>query len=186
MKITALENSAETAVSEVGFIGRLHLASLMHRFTQAEVRQKLKLSKVTVIQLLATYAESGFLLVEQVGRTKLYSLNLSHPIVKQAKVFVNVSVLYWAALELARKLACEVYLFGSAARGEDIEKSDIDLLIIGEKVSQNVIMAEMASVEEYLERKITAQVFTKLEWAQASRKDKPFYERVEKDKIKLA
>jgi len=156
------------------------------KFTHAQIRKLIKLSKITATKWINRLIEFGFIKYERVGRTYLFYTNLEDAVVRQAKIFFNVELLYDAAKELAKRFECEIYLFGSASRGEDIEKSDIDILIIGDKVPQSAAMLEFAKVEKELERKIAFQIFTKLEWAQASRKDKPFYERVEKDMIKLA
>lgn len=157
-----------------------------HKFTQAELRKGADLSKLTVIKWLQALEKLDFVKTERIGRNILYYVAADNPIIKQMKILSNVSVLYPVAKELAKVLECEVYLFGSAARGEDTEKSDIDLLIIGDKVPQNAVMAIITPLEKDWGIKITFQIFTRLEWAQTARKDKAFYERVEKDRIKLA
>jgi predicted nucleotidyltransferase len=164
----------------------LFIGTPAKKFTQAEIRKFTDLSKRTVIKWLDALESYSFLKTEHIGRNILYYANLENPVMKQMKILINVSVLYELAVQVAKELEAEVYLYGSAARGEDTEKSDIDLLIIGDKVPRNAVMAKLALLEKQLERKISFQIFTSLEWSQAARKDKPFYERVEKDKIKLA
>ena len=156
------------------------------KFTHAQIRKLIKLSKITATKWINRLIDFGFIKYERVGRTYLFYTNSEDAVVRQAKIFFNVVLLYSDAKEFAEKFECEIYLFGSASRGENTEKSDIDILIIGDKVPQAAAMAEFAALEKELERKITFQIFTKLEWAKASRKDKPFYERVEKDKIRIA
>jgi predicted nucleotidyltransferase len=72
----------------------------------------------------------------------------------------------------------ELYLYGSASRGEDVEGSDVDILVIGK---------ERAIVERVrvIDGRIKASFFSPLEWAKVAREDPAFYERVEKDRIRL-
>ncbi|HKZ49455.1 MAG TPA: nucleotidyltransferase domain-containing protein [Candidatus Nanoarchaeia archaeon] len=157
-----------------------------HKFTQAELRKSARLSKLTVSKWLQELERLDFVKTERIGRNILYYVTIDNPIVKQMKILFNVSSLYKIAKEIAKVLECEVYLFGSVARGEDTEKSDIDLLIIGDKVPQSAVMAIIGPLEKEWGRKITFHIFTRMEWAQTARKDKAFYERVEKDRIRLA
>ncbi len=157
-----------------------------YKFTQADIRKATGLSKLTVSKWLQGLEKLEFVKTEAIGRNILYYVTGDNPVIKQEKILLNVSNLYVAAKQLAKMLECEVYLFGSAARGEDTEKSDIDLLIIGDKVPQNAVMAITGPVEKDMGKKITFHIFTRLEWSQTARKDKAFYERVEKDRIRLA
>ena len=65
------------------------------------------------------------------------------------------------------------------ARGEDIEGSDVDLLLLGER-PDNAIIGELRK-----EEKIRPVFMTFLEYSQLAKKDRPFYERIEKDRIRL-
>jgi len=72
----------------------------------------------------------------------------------------------------------EIYLYGSEARGEGLEDSDLDILVIGrERAVINKI--------EAIDKRVKVSFFTPLEWAKIARDDPAFYERVERDKIRL-
>ena len=77
----------------------------------------------------------------------------------------------------------EVYLFGSAARGEDTTDSDYDVLVIG-KIPKQVLHDHISRLKS--KRQVKPVVFTPLEWSAMRTKDPAFYERVEKDKVKLS
>ena len=83
-----------------------------------------------------------------------------------------------------KKYNIQIFLYGSAARGEDIENSDIDLLVIG-KINKERLIPEIKKISNNIGREIKIIIFNTLEWSQLVRKDAPFYERVEKDKIRL-
>ncbi len=63
-----------------------------------------------------------------------------------------------------------VVLFGSMARGEDDENSDIDLLIIGQKKK-----IDLSRFEEMLGKEIKAIIMKWAEWREKARNDKAFY-----------
>lgn len=143
--------------------------------SQTGVIQALHISKRSAIKWLRFLEKSRIVTKREVGRTNLYRLNRSNTLVKQIKVLHTISTLLAKA---ARLEGVELYLFGSAARGEDDEKSDIDILLIG---------PDRSGIEELrkIGRRIKVTAFTPLEWSRMAREDPAFYERVEKDRILL-
>jgi predicted nucleotidyltransferase len=144
-------------------------------FYAAEAGKAARVSKSSAVTWLAKLLAAGLLKGNPRGRMKLYILNGEHPVVKQLKTLRTMDWLY-EKLKRA-KVSGEVYLFGSAARGEDDEKSDFDLLLISKK------REEAATLK--FDPRIRTVVFTQLEWEQMAKKDPAFFERVEKDKIKV-
>lgn len=67
------------------------------------------------------------------GRLKLHGLNRENPLVDQLKVLCTIDELlpkferYWGQ--------GEIYIYGSAARGDGLEDSDLDILVIGRERS---------------------------------------------------
>lgn len=145
-------------------------------FSRAKVREKLNIAKLSVIKWLNLLVKKGILLKRTEGRMIFYRLNRDDVRVKQLKVLFTVSELKegLAALEAD----AEVYLFGSASRGEDAEGSDIDILVIGRD-------RELIGKIKSLDSRIKVSFFTPVEWLKTAKKDRPFYERAEKDKIRL-
>ena len=73
----------------------------------------------------------------------------------------------------------QVFLYGSAARGEDDEHSDFDLLVIGrEDCRGKFSLPELAG-------KAKIAFFTPLEYSVLRKKDAPFYDSIERNKIRL-
>ena len=130
--------------------------------------KKMGLARNTVFGALKKYA---FMLTrESVGNTVLYKLNLNHPVAKQLKVLRTISML---VEEKPTDFSGEAYLFGSAARGEDTEKSDLDLLVITNKHYT------------FANSNIKPAFFTQFEYARLAREDKAFFESIEKNKIRV-
>ncbi|MCX6768443.1 MAG: nucleotidyltransferase domain-containing protein [Candidatus Micrarchaeota archaeon] len=121
---------------------------------------------------------AGILRSEEIGRVIQYSLIRENPIVKQLKILLALDKLM-PALEKLKGSGVEAYLYGSCARGEDTEESDIDLLLIG-NLGRAEVLGKLGRIE-----KLKPIYFTFLEYSSLARKDKAFYERVEKDRIRL-
>lgn len=154
-----------------------------NKISYTKLCKRLKISKATLAKHLSFLLKEGFIKVERIGLNKLYELNKENTVVKHFKILGNLLVLS-DAKALCKKYAIEIYIYGSAARGEDIENSDIDLLVMG-KISKEQIFPDISTVSKQIGKKIKFIIFSPFEWSQISRKDFPFYERVEKDKIRL-
>lgn len=138
----------------------------------------IKISRIGILESLHALLGAGILEAEDIGRVRRYSLRRDEPVVKQLKVLLTLESVM-SLLEKLKGSGVEAYLYGSAARGEDIETSDVDLLLIGDRDRKEVLGKTGKS------EKLKPLYFTFLEYASLARKDKAFYERVEKDRIRL-
>jgi predicted nucleotidyltransferase len=146
----------------------------------AQLEREVSLSRVSISRGLRKLKGAGLLSEERVGRSILYFPDNSNPILKELKKLLMVSYLYEAFREY-RKAGFEAYLFGSCARGENDEKSDIDMLIIAENKEE-----AKGLLKTLKDERLKPLIMGKMEYASLSRKDRPFYERVEKDRIRVA
>lgn len=151
--------------------------------TYTELRKKTHLAKATLSKWLSYLRKEQIIDERAIGTNKLYKINQNSMIIKQLKVLITLTSLDFF-LPLSEKYSFQAYLYGSAARGEDVEESDIDILIIG-KIKKDEIMPKIKKQSIRLKKSIGIQIFTPLEWARMVEKDRAFYERVEKDKIRL-
>ena len=150
--------------------------------SQTKIRNKIKMSKATLIKWLKYLEKNNFVNIKIEGVSKLYKLNKENTILKQFKILNNIIKIQ--ELNNLIKNNIKIYLYGSCARGEDSKESDVDLLIIG-NIKRHEIIEEINKLSKKLNKKITLQIFSELEWANLEKKDKAFYERVEKDKIEI-
>lgn len=139
-----------------------------------DITTSTKLAKLSVIKWTKELAKHDILSVKSMGRTNLYTLNRNNPSVKQLRILYNVDYIS-SKLD---KIEEQIFLYGSFARGENDERSDIDILVIGK--DRNTIKKLKA-----LDDRIKISFYTPLEWSMAARKDRAFFESVEKDKIRL-
>lgn len=149
-------------------------------FSETEVRKKTKLARATVNKWLKTLLNLNLLTQTTKGKMKIYKPNTEFIITKQLKILLNIVKLL-PHLEGIKNV--QIYLYGSTARGEDLEDSDIDLLIVGK--TDKSLFDVIRNIEQKVERRIKPSIYTELEWSSMARNDPAFYERVEKDKIRL-
>jgi len=74
-----------------------------------------------------------------------------------------------------------VVLYGYAARGEDNDKSDIDILVVSRKKTRITGL----KAERMLKRELTILSYSSQEWRDKARNDKVFYDRVMIDGLVL-
>jgi predicted nucleotidyltransferase len=144
---------------------------------QSNIIKKVKIAKATAVKWLKILFEKAFLNVKSIGTTNIYTLNNDYYIVKQIKILYNLYLLDSFSVN------AETYLYGSCARGENIADSDIDILIMNKRREDIVEIIEKFSKK--IKKNINYVVFSDLEWSKMEKNDKAFFERVEKDKIKI-
>jgi predicted nucleotidyltransferase len=105
-------------------------------YTFEDITKTINMSFGTVHPILKDLADSRILIVRKMGRSKLYKINEKHllynklkKMFKAEKEGFNIVAKKFARL-LVKKGIKNIILFGSVARGEPTEKSDIDLLVI--------------------------------------------------------
>ncbi len=113
-------------------------------FTFEELSKSLNLSFGAVHPALKGLSDARIVAARKMGKSKLYSINKKHLIFKEIKSLFNAETASF--LKVAMKFAKtadkkwieNIVLFGSVARGEASEKSDIDILIIYKKNESSV------------------------------------------------
>ena len=146
---------------------------------QKELLRNLRLAKGTIIKWLDFLDKNELIRFRKVGLNKIYSLNNDNIFIRQLKILAVL-----LKLKEISKIKAKVFLYGSYARGDYLEDSDIDTLIIGKVTRQNVIKV-IEPVSKKINKNINFQIFSEMEWSRMARKDPAFYERVEKDKIMI-
>lgn len=147
------------------------------------LRKRVGIAKATLSLHLSFLEKESLIAGEKLGLNKLYQANRENIIFKQLKILDNLLLLS-SIKELHQKYPIEIYLYGSSARGEDTEGSDMDVIILG-NITKEHIFHEINKIAKKIGREIKCNTYKPWEWSQMARKDPPFYERVEKDKIKL-
>lgn len=131
---------------------------------------------------LARLEAAGIVTAKRIGNQKHYQANHDSPIFSELrgliqKTFGLADVLRAAIAPLfpAIELA---FVYGSTAKGVDHAGSDIDLIVIGNKVSHASLLDTLAPASEQLGRIINPTLYTHEEFAQRIRGGKTFILRV--------
>jgi len=150
---------------------------------QSELIKKTGVPLNRALKLLKLLTGHGILIETDKAGSKFYHVSFENPVLKQLKILNIVSKLYDLTRDFADK-GTEIYLFGSTAKGEDTESSDIDLLIIvdGDKTTVNMLVD---CIRKKMARKVSPVAYTSLEYANLYNKEKAFYESIERYKIKV-
>ncbi len=152
-------------------------------YTYTSIRKQTKFSKATLTKWLLFLTKENLINLKPIGRNKIYTLQKDSCIVKQLKILQSLQeLIFFNKIALENQL--EIYLFGSAARGENNPQSDIDILIIGQ-ITREKIFSLIQKQTKTLKRPIQLQIFSAVEWTKCAVKDPTFYERIEKDKIRI-
>ncbi len=143
-------------------------------FSIRSISRKLKIGASTSKEALDFLFLQGILEKRVIGRNHLFKIKNTF-LTKQIKVLYSLSEINFSGLaeELIGKipeLICAV-VYGSVAKGEDDNKSDIDILLITRK---SIRVPELKS-QKFLSREITIINYTYKEWKAKSEKEKAFY-----------
>lgn len=166
-----MNNLVTPTFTTLVWLGRHHRQSFYVR----ELAKFLSISTGAASGQLRTLEEAGFVRSEQKGRTLLYRADISHPVVREAKILATL-------LELAPLVAAlggsatRMILFGSCASGEDTDESDIDLLV--ETVDRRRVSDGISEYGQTHDRTLSPILMTAGEVRDLQRRDRPLYDRI--------
>lgn len=133
-----------------------------------EIQKATGISKAGVYRALAALEDQELIVADEKGRS-LYSVRAHDPRIRQFKVLATVAALR-PVVKKIRPLARKVVLYGSAARGEDGMKSDIDLFVVAKDVGELAKAIHSLKVK----RKIQPVIKTAVELSDMEGPDKVF------------
>lgn len=97
--------------------------------SERDVRELVRLPKPTCSAALRTLAREGLVQTRSYGRTLVFGVSASDPLVRHIKIVRTLARLRELTNELS-EISDSVVLFGSASVGEDGGDSDIDLFVV--------------------------------------------------------
>jgi predicted nucleotidyltransferase len=158
------------------FLGRNYRNSYYVR----ELAKILTISTGAASGQLRALEESGLVTNEKKGRTLLFRARISHPIVREAKIFATLLELS-PLIAAGQRGAVRMILFGSCAVGEDTFESDIDLYI--ETTDRPAAKTLISQGEAVVSRKISPIIVSPAEAVQIRTRDRPLFERIQGGKL---
>jgi predicted nucleotidyltransferase len=130
---------------------------------------------------LSKLTEAGIITVKELGNQKRYQANHDSLFYAELKSIILKSfgltdVIKDALKPIANKIEL-AFIYGSIAKGEDTEKSDVDVMIISDEVGYSDFYKLVAKVENKLGRKINPTFYSHAEWGK-KKKDNHFLAKV--------
>lgn len=139
---------------------------------------------------LERLAAAGLLTVSDVGNQKHYQANRASPIFNELrgivlKTFGIADVLREALAEFGSQVSV-AFIYGSVARGLDTAKSDIDVMILGDRFAYGDALRVLSTSAARIGRKVNPTLYGLDEWRRKLRDGNSFVRRVmEQPKIFL-
>ena len=131
---------------------------------------------------LAQLEAAELVTVRRVGNQKHYQANASAPIFEELRGLVLktsglVDVLRAALAPLAAQIDL-AFVFGSVAKRKDTATSDIDLMVISEKIAYSDLFVALEPATNRLKRTVNPTVYSRMEFDKRIRDGNAFVKRV--------
>jgi len=142
-----------------------------------ELARKANVSIFSAKQAVDELVREKILLERKNGNMRYIRANMESLFFKQLKIAFSIkkieeSGLIYYLVENVPAIS-SIVLFGSIAKGEDDENSDVDLLIIGKKRK-----IDLSKFEKKIGREIRAIVMKWSEWREYIKKDRALYREI--------
>ena len=138
------------------------------RFQSGELIRLAASGTGAVHRLLTKLADSGLIAVERVGNQKHYQANRASPVFAElhgliVKTSGLLAPLRAALAPLADRIRA-AFVYGSVAKGTDQAASDIDLMVIADKLDYAEVFSALQNVESALSRTVNPSVMALAQW----------------------
>jgi predicted nucleotidyltransferase len=153
-------------------------------FQSAELIRLAKSGTGAAHRLLTELAEVGLITVTRSGNQKHYQANRASPVFRElhglvVKTVGIVGPLRQALTPLAEKIRA-AFVYGSIAKRSDRAGSDIDLMVITDKIGYPELFVALQAAEAALVRPVNPNVMMLAEWRRKSAQSNSFTARVAK------
>jgi len=149
-----------------------------------ELSRKTKTSIYSTKTTVDEFINKKILIEKKQGNQRIVQANIDNQFFRQLKTAFAIKKIQDSNIlqYLEEKIPAisSITLYGSTAQGKDDEKSDIDLLIIGQKTK--------IDINKYIKktgREINILIMKWSEWRENANQNKPFYREIIKDGIAL-
>lgn len=143
----------------------------------SKIAEDLGISQSGTSIILKQFRNMGILTSENIGRTLVYSMNWNNPLVRGFRIFENVLELN-QLIEEIKDLCRKIILFGSCAKGEDTDNSDIDLFILVDDDNKDIVRSRIS--EYAIDRPMNPIMINPIEQIEFEENDKVFWNQINK------
>lgn len=151
-------------------------------FYTNEIFRWADMGRGTVRRELGRLTGAGLLRVRREGNQRHYEANPDNPIYEELLAIVRktfgVADVIRGALRPIDSAVELAFVYGSMAKGEATERSDIDLMVVAEDLAYADLMAELADAERALGRPINPTIYDRRQLTERLKDDNAFLSRV--------
>jgi len=162
----------------------LYFTNPNKRYYLRELERILNFSVGNIRRELIKLESTGLFLSENKGNLLYYYLNQSYPLFDELKsIIFKTSGAPKMLQNILEKFKCisRAFIYGSFAKGEEREDSDIDLLIIG-KINEDKLIEGVSKLERKLQREINYAIYGKEDFRKKKKEGNPFILDILKEK----
>jgi predicted nucleotidyltransferase len=138
------------------------------RFQSAELIRLAESGTGAVHRQLQRLADAGLVAVSREGNQKYYTARKDAPVFAELRGLVVKTVGVVEPLRAALESVADdielAFVFGSVAKGNEHAGSDLDLLVVTDKLAYADVFSALAAAESVLGRTINPTVLTPAEW----------------------
>lgn len=151
-------------------------------FHLSELRRLTSLGSASLQRELARLNDAGLVLSERVGNLRCFKANPASPVLPELialtrKVLSLEPMLREALSALSPRLRA-AWIYGSVAKGTDTAASDIDVMVVAEKLPLAEVLESLLPLEVALGRKINPTCYTPAEYRRRRGEPGSFVNRV--------
>jgi len=154
----------------------LYFTNSNKKYYLRELERILNFSVGNIRRELIKLESTGLFLSENKGNLLYYYLNQSYPLFDELKSIIfktsGAPKMLHTILEKFKGIS-QAFVYGSFAKGEEREGSDIDLLIIG-KVDEDKLIEDIDKLERKLQREINYAIYEKVDFNKKKKEGNSF------------
>jgi len=154
----------------------LYFTNPERKFYLRELERILNFPVGTIRRELVKLEKLGLFQSEKKGNLKFYFLNTSYPLFQEIKNIINktsgIPFLLKDILKDLKNIKI-AFIYGSFAKGEEKNTSDIDLFIIG-NTNETRLIRNLNSVEKKIQREINYTIYSKKSFQRKKEEKDPF------------
>jgi len=162
----------------------LYFTNPNKKYYLRELERILSFSVGNIRRELIKLESTGLFLSENKGNLVYYYLNQSYPLFNELRSIIfktsGVPKMLQNTLKKFNNID-RAFIYGSFAKGEEREDSDIDLLIIG-KVDEGKLIEEINKLERKLQREINYAIYGEEDFNKKKEEGNPFILDILKEK----
>jgi predicted nucleotidyltransferase len=151
-------------------------------FYTSEIIRNVHSGTGAVERELSRLQRSGLVSVERIGNQKHYQANRQSPIFGELQSLVIKTVAVAEPLRKSLEPCVDkiktAFVYGSVAKGTDTARSDIDLMVIGDKLNYSELYAALQDVESALGRKVSPTFLSPKDWRRKASDKNSFLSKV--------